>query len=252
MYWDMNNLYGTCMILDLPYGCFKFLSEKEIEGFALNSIPENSLIGYILEADLEYCKKLHDNHNDYPLCPEKTEISHDMLSKYCKDIADWYDIKVGGVKKLVANLGDKIKYIVRYKNLLYYLSLRMQLIKINRILSFKQSNWLKSYTDFNTKKRQESSDEFNKGLYKPLNNCIYRKSIENQRKRMNVKLINDKKVYQRCVSKPNFISQKLFDKNFVAVHCSKTVLTLNKSIYVGFCILELSKLLCTNFIIIMF
>ena len=51
MYLDMNNLYVTCMILDLPYGCFKFLSEKESEGFDLNSIPENSLIGYILEVD---------------------------------------------------------------------------------------------------------------------------------------------------------------------------------------------------------
>ena len=64
---------------------------------------------------------------------------------------------------------------------------------------------------------------------------------------MNVKYINGKKVYQRCVNKPNFISQKIFDKNFVAVHCSKTVLTLNKPIYVGFCILELSKLLMCQF-----
>ena len=72
--------------------------------------------------------------------------------------------------------------------------------------------------------------------------------MENQRKKkINVKLINDKKVYQRCVNKPNYISQKIFDKNFVAVHCSKTVLTLNKPIYVGFCILELSKLLIYRF-----
>ena len=181
--------------------------------FDVDSIPDISLIRYILEVDLEYCKELHDLHNDYPLCPEKIEISFDMLSKYCKDIADRYGFVGGGVKKLIPNLGDKIKYIVRYKNLLYYLSLGMKLIKIHRILSFKQSNWLKFYTDFNTKKRQKSSEEFNKGLYKLLNNCIYGKSIENQRKRMNVKLINDKKVYQRCVNKPNFISQKIFDKN---------------------------------------
>ena len=55
------------------------------------------------------------------------------------------------------------------------------------------------------------------------------------------------KVYQRCVNKPNFISQKIFNKNFVAVHCSKKVLTLKKPIYVGFCILELSKLLVYQF-----
>ena len=77
-----------------------------------------------------------------------------MLSKYCKDIADWYDIKVGGVKKLIPNLDDKIKYVVHYKNLQYYLSLGMKLVKIHRTLSFKQSNWLKKYADFNTEKRK--------------------------------------------------------------------------------------------------
>ena len=53
---------------------------------------------------------------------------------------------------------------------------------------------------------------------------------------MNVKLVCEKKAYQKVVNKSNFISYKLFDNNFVAVHCSKTVLTLNKFIYVGFCI----------------
>ena len=66
----------------------------------------------------------------------------------------------------------------------------MKLVKIHRILCFKQSDWLKKYVEFNTKKRQESPDEFNKDLCKLLNNCIYGKSIENQRKRINVKLIN--------------------------------------------------------------
>ena len=109
------------MIQDLPHSGFRFLSDKEINKFDLDSIAENSLIGYILEVDLEYCKELHDSHSDYPLCPEKIEINYDMLSKYCKDFADWYGIKVGGVIKLVPNLGDKIKYIVHYKNLQYYL-----------------------------------------------------------------------------------------------------------------------------------
>ena len=110
------------MIQVLPYSGFKFLSEKEIISFDLDSIAENSLVGYILEVDLEYCKDLHDLHNDYPLCPGKIEVSNDMLSKYCKDIADWYGIKVGGVKKLIPNLGGKVKYVVQYKtcNITYH------------------------------------------------------------------------------------------------------------------------------------
>ena len=71
--------------------------------------------------------------------------------------------------------------------------------------------------------------------------------MENIRKMINVKLINDHKTYLRCVNKPNFLSQKIFDKCFVAIHCVKTVVTLKKPIYVGFSILELSILLMYQF-----
>ena len=66
-----------------------------------------------------------------------------MLSKYCSDIADKYGIKVGGVKKLIPNLADKVKYVIDYKNLQYYLALGMELIQVHKILKFKQSDWLK-------------------------------------------------------------------------------------------------------------
>ena len=157
-----------------------------------------------------------------------------MLSNYCKETADCYGIKVDGVKKLVPNLGNKIEYPVHHENL-------MKLTKIHRILSFEQSNWLKSYIDFNTQKRKESTNEADKYFFKLIVNCIYGESCESVRKRCNIKLINDKRVYQRCVSKPNFISSTVIDKNLVAVHCSKSVLTLNKPVYVGFCILELKN-----------
>ena len=142
------------MIQDLPYCRFKLLSRKESDEFSLN-VSENSPIGYILEVDLEYCKKIHNSQSDYPLCPEKIEVSSDMLSSHCKRIADQYGIKIGGVKKLIPNLGDKVKYVVHYKILEHYLSLGMKLIKIHRNLSFKQSNWLKSYVDFNTEKENK-------------------------------------------------------------------------------------------------
>ena len=79
MYWDANNFYGWAMNQPLPYCDFNFLTKKEISEFCLNSISENSPIGYIFEVDLEYCKKLHDSHNDYPLALEKLEISSDIL-----------------------------------------------------------------------------------------------------------------------------------------------------------------------------
>ena len=95
------------MSQSLPYGKFDWLNKQEINELDLDSISENSSIGYFLEVDLEYPSELHDSHNDYPLSPEKLKISSDMLSNYRSDIADKYGIKVGGVSKLVSNLRDK-------------------------------------------------------------------------------------------------------------------------------------------------
>ena len=103
----------------------------------MNSISENSSIGYILEVDLEYLDNLHGFHNDYPLAPEKLEIRQNMLSKYRSYIADKYGIKIGVVNKLVPNLGNKSKYVVRYRNLQLYLSLGRKLTKVHRIWEFK-------------------------------------------------------------------------------------------------------------------
>ena len=103
-------------------------------------VCENSFDGYILEDDLEYPDELHDLHNDYPLAPEK----NDMLSKLYSNIANKYDLKIGGVNKLVLILGNKSSYVLHYRILQLYLSLGMKLVSVHRILKFKQSDWLKN------------------------------------------------------------------------------------------------------------
>ena len=96
----------------LPYGECKWL--KNVDGFDVNSINEKSDTGYFLEVDPD---ELHELHNGYPLAPEKLAISSDMLSKYCKKIADKFKIKVGDATKLIPNLGNKTKYLLHYRNL---------------------------------------------------------------------------------------------------------------------------------------
>ena len=88
-----------------------------------------------------------------------------MLSNYCKSIADEYDIKVDDVKKLIRNLANKSKYVLHYKNLQLYLSLGMKLTKIYRALQFKQSDWMKKYIDFNTEKRKNTTNDFEKNFF---------------------------------------------------------------------------------------
>ena len=175
----------------LPYGGFKWL--KNVDGFDVNSVSEKSPIGYFLEVDLEYPDELHELHNDYPLAPEKLAVSSDMLSKYCKKIADKYEIKVGDVKKLIPNLGNKTNYVVHYRNLQLYLSLGRKLTKIDIVLKFKQSDMMKKYIDFNTKKRTNPANSFEKDFFKLMINCVYGKTMKNLQERMNVKIINYKK-----------------------------------------------------------
>ena len=154
-----------------------------------------------------------------------------MLSKYCSNNADKYGIKVGGVSKKLPNLRDK--KIINYRNLQLHLSLGMKLSKIYRVIKFRQSNWLREYIDFNTEKRKNSKNSFEREFFKLMVNSIYGKTAENIRKRINVKLINNSKDYASYVIKSYFISQKIFSKNFVAIHQIKPVLTLDKLIYVG-------------------
>ena len=82
-------------------------------------------------------------HYDYPLALEKLVVSSDMLSKYCRKIADKYEIKVADVKKFIPNLYNKTKYVLHYRNLQLYLSVGMKLKKIHGVLKFQQSDWIR-------------------------------------------------------------------------------------------------------------
>ena len=106
-------------------------------------------------------------------------MTNDILSNYCKSIADKYDIKVGDVKKSIPNLGNKTKYVVHYRSLQLYLPLGMKLAKFHRALQFKQSDWMKKYIDFDTKKRMCATNDFKKNFFKLMINSVYGKTMEN-------------------------------------------------------------------------
>ena len=228
MYLDENNLYGCGMSEKLPTHGFKWLTGGEIEKIYENRHNLNK-IPCILEVDIEYPKELHDQHNDYPFCPEKVK---------CKN----------GVEKLIPNLRDKKKYVLHYKNLIQCLDMGLKITHIYRGIKFVESEWMKPYIDKNTNLRAKAKNNFEKDFFKLMNNSVFGKTMENIRNRVDVKLVNTKEKLRKLVAKPNLKSPpKIFSENLVSVHMKKTSLTMNKPVYLGMCILELSKTIMFDF-----
>jgi hypothetical protein len=203
MYLDANNLYGWAMSQALPYGGFEWVENPD--SINLNYYTEDSEKGLALEVDLEYPAELHETHNGYPLAPEKREIKHDMLSEYEREIAEKYNITIGGVRKLVTSLGPRKKYVLHVRNLKLYMSLGKRLTKIHRAVQFNIA--------FNTKMRSESKNAFEKNFFKLMNNSIFGKTMENVRKRVDVKLVKTKDDLIKVVTSPNFQSQRIMNED---------------------------------------
>ena len=166
-----------------------------------------------------------------------------MLSEYAKFITDKYKISTGLVNKLIPTLSNKEKYVLHYRNLQLYVDLGLKITKVHRVLEFNQSPWLKQYINFNTQKRTDAKNAFEKDFFKVMNNSVFGKTMENLWKTDDVRLVTDENKLLKMVAKPTYVSSKIFNENLVVVHKIKETLTLNRPSYVGFCILDLSKTL---------
>lgn len=226
MYYDINNLYGWAMSQSLPYGGFQWVDKQDIINFNINSIGLNDDIGYILEVDLEYPRKIHDLHADLPFCSEH------LTAPGKRD------------KKLLLTLYAKKRYVVHYRMLQQCLKYGLKLTYIHRILQFNQSPWLKDYITLNTTLRTRANNDFAKNLFKLLNNAVYGKTIENVRNYKDVRLVtrwDGRYAAEALISKPNFHSRTVFSENFMAIQMNKLKIKMNKPVYVGMVILDISK-----------
>ena len=239
---DMNNLYGGAMVLPLPTDEFQWLTPEEIEERSFESISDDSDVGFVLEVDLEYSSALHNLHNSYPLAPEALEIDETMFSPLQKTFPN----KPPQIK-LTPNLRDKAKYIVHYRNLKFYLKMGMRVKKIHRVLQFNQRPWLKKYIDYNTSCRARSKSKFEKNFYKLMNNSVFGKTQENLRNRVNVEIITDPEKAAKRIAKPSFKRSQIIREDLVVIQNNITTLKLCKPLYIGFVVLDLSKLLMFEF-----
>ena len=232
-YLDANNLYGWAMSQQLPTHGFKWMrnltkeSLMEILEKANHSMSNRGKKGYVFEVDLEYPSLLWEEHNDYPLAPEK------MI--------------VNSVEKLICHFKPRKNYVVHYRNLRQYLEMGMRITAVHRGISFNQSPWMEPYIRKNTELRKTAANSFEKDFFKLMNNSVFGKTIENIRKRQNIELVDNCKKAAKLTSRPNFDRATIFDKNLIAVHMKKTEVYFNKPIYVGQAILDLSKTLMFDF-----
>ena len=203
-YLDANNLYGWAMSKKLSANGFKWLDSDEIneinEEFIKN-YNENDNKGYILEVDIKYPKRLHELHSDLSFLSER--------------------MKVDKCNKLVCNLFSKKKYITHINSLKQVLNHGLKLKKIHRVIKFNQEAWLKSYIDINTELRKAAKNDFEKGLFKLMNNSVFGKMMENIRKHRDIKLVTTDNKRSKLVSEPNYHTINLISEDLSIIEMKK-------------------------------
>ena len=244
MYLDAINLYGWAMPEKLPISGFKWVKDlSEFNGNFIKNYHENSDIGYFLEVDAEYPKELFNLHKDLPFLPERMELF--VLHEDSSSLLERK--KIEKVKKLVCNIEDKEKYFIHIRALKQALNHGFKLEKVRRAIQFNQKAWLKPYIDMNTKLRKEAKNEFEKDFFKLINNSVFGKTMENVRKHQDIKLVTIEEKRNKSVSKPNYHTTKQFSENLLAIEMKKAKVIINKPVYLGMSILDISKTLMYEF-----
>ena len=183
---------------------FKWLdSDKinEINEDFIKSYDENYNKGYILEVDVKYAKRLRELHSDLPFLSER--------------------MKINKCKKLVCNLSNKKKYVTYINLLKQALSHGLKLKKVHRIIEFNQKKWLKPYIDMNTELRKAEKNDFEKDLFKLMNNSVFGETMENIRKHIDIKLVTANKKRSKLVSEPNYHTINLISEDLSIIEMKK-------------------------------
>ena len=227
-YLDANNLYGKAMTEKLPVKAFRWMEDvSKIDEDFVKVYNKNDNKGYVLDVDVDYPSKLQNLHSDHPFLPERMVINN--------------------TKKLVCNLNDKKNYIVHINVLKQALDHGLKLKKVHRIIEFEQEGWLKEYIDVNMELRKKATNDFEKDFFKLMINAVFGKTMENVRKHRDIKLVKSNNKRNKLVSESNFHTMKLIDNNLAIIEIKKVKVKMNKPIYLGLSILDISKITMYEF-----
>ena len=255
LYIDQNNLYGQALCELLPHSNFEELHPDDIpitfpDEASILAIDKNGDVGFLFEVDLEYPTHLHNKTKDFPLAPESGEVTEEMLSPFMKQLHRQilenrnlsHDTPFKSCRKLLLSQYDKEHYVVHFAMLQYYLEMGLKIKKIHRVVRFTQKRFLEPYVTFNSERRAQARNSFEKDFYKLKNNSLFGKTMEDVRKRMNYKLITDATAFQKLVASPLFLERDIISEDVVGVKMMKPKVILNKPIYIGQAVLDYSKL----------
>ena len=214
----------------LHVGNFKWIEKDDVSKFDeefVKNYDENSDKGYILEVDVEYPENIRMLHSDLPFLPERMKISK--------------------CTKLVCTILSKENYKVHIRALKQALNHGLKLTKVHRIIQFDQEAWLKPYIDMNTDLRKDAKNDFEKDFFKLMNNSVFGKTMENVRNHRDIKLVTTDKRRSILASEPNYHSSKRISKDLMIMEMRKVEVKMNKPIYLGQAILDISKTLMYEF-----
>ena len=256
LYIDANNLYGWAMSQYLPTGEFEILPlnpcnytdnynlEQLVED--LLQIPDDNEFGYFIECDLEYPVEIKEKTKNFPFCPYQTKADPNLFSGYMNNINQ---PNYKPTSKLMCDVTNKSKCMIHYWMFKFYLNQGMKVTKIQTIYMFTQSPWLGKYIDHYTQKRTVAKTNFEKDLYKLMNNAFFGKTMENVRDRTNLEFIDHSQIDQIIKRQSKLSFKGIVDhySKFSVYKFEKEKTVFDKPIYLGFTVLELSKLLMYEF-----
>ncbi len=252
---DANGLYSWAMTQPLPYGDFEHITDAgEIAALFppedISKWPKDfGEKGYLLEVDLDYPTDLHNSTWSYPLAPAHEFITMEDLSLHQLQVFSAFakTRTVGMEKKLLASQRDKKNYVVHYRTLKLWLQLGLKLTRVRSVVQFSQTPWLKEYIDMNIALRRASNTPFDKDFFKLCNNAVFGKTQEQKRNRRRLELATGENQMVKAVSKPQYSGSVIYSADLAGVFLRNKSVLLNQPIYVGFAVLELSKMLMYDF-----
>ena len=156
-------------------------------------------------------------------------------------------MKIKKCNKLVCNLSDKKEYVAYIRALKQAFNHGLIFKKVHRVIQLNQEAWLKPYIETNNKLRTEGKNDFKKEFFKLLNNSVFGKIMENVRKHRDIKLVATDKRRNQLVSEPNYYTTKWFLEYLLAIKMKKVNVKMNKPLYLGLSVLEISKTLMYQF-----